>query len=177
MSVILQDNVLFAATIRENIACSVAGASLADVEVAARLANADEFIRNLPDGYGTVIGERGLTLSRGQRQRLAIARAALRAAPLLILDEPTTGLDEENEQAVIRALNELAVGRTTFLVTHKLALASAADRIFYVDKGSLTECSTHADLTQLHPSYAPLYHPQLLAGNSPSHNGNAIRRP
>src|SRR2546425_684656 len=118
ISVVLQDNVLFAASVRDNIACAVPGASMAEIEKAARLANAHEFISLLPKGYETVLGERGVTLSQGQRQRLAIARAAIRKAPILILDEPMTGLDKHNEQAVLASLDRLDYGATTFIITH-----------------------------------------------------------
>src|SRR5207237_4441719 len=116
-----------------------------EVEAAARLANAHDFIQALPQGYDTLLGERGVTLSHGQRQRIAIARAAVRKAPLLILDEPTTGLDEENERAVLDALERLAAGRSTFLITHDLRLASGADLILYLEKGRVLERGKHAE--------------------------------
>ncbi|PYP65331.1 MAG: protein tyrosine phosphatase, partial [Gemmatimonadetes bacterium] len=112
-----QDSLLFAATVRDNIAYGAPGASPEAIEAAARLANAAGFIEALPQGYDTVLGERGVTLSHGQRQRIAIARAAIRQAPILILDEPTTGLDKQNERAVIDALERVAAGRTTLLIT------------------------------------------------------------
>jgi ATP-binding cassette, subfamily B, bacterial len=139
MSVVLQDSLLFAASIRDNIAYGAPGASHEAVEAAARLANAHSFIAALPQGYDTVIGERGVTLSNGQRQRIAIARAAIRHAPILILDEPTTGLDRENARAVIEALERLAEGRTTFLITHDPDLAARAHRILYMDAGRVRE--------------------------------------
>ena len=120
IGVVLQDTILFAASIRENIAFGRPGASTAEIEAAARLANAYDFIERMPDGFETVIGERGVTLSAGQRQRIAIARAAVRNVPILILDEPTTGLDAENERTILQALERLAEGKTTFLVTHAL---------------------------------------------------------
>src|SRR5438552_3663434 len=123
ISVVLQDNVLFAATVRENIGCAAPGSSKEQIEAAARLANAHEFISALPRGYETILGERAVTLSQGQRQRLAIARAAIRRAPILILDEPTTGLDKKNETSVLQALNRLRAEQTTFLITHDLSQA------------------------------------------------------
>jgi len=144
MSVVLQDSLLFAASIRDNIAYGApgAGASPEAIEAAARLANADSFIRALPQGYDTVIGERGVTLSNGQRQRIAIARAAIRHAPILILDEPTTGLDRENVQAVSEAIARLAEGRTTFLITHDPDLAARAHRILYMEAGRMRQTTS-----------------------------------
>ncbi|HKA58328.1 MAG TPA: ABC transporter ATP-binding protein [Gemmatimonadales bacterium] len=142
MSVVLQDSLLFAGSIRDNIAYGARGGngvSLDEVAAAARLANADSFIVGLPQGYDTVIGERGVTLSNGQRQRIAIARAAIRHAPILILDEPTTGLDHENAQAVSEALERLAEGQTTFLITHDPDLAARAHRILYLDTGRVRQ--------------------------------------
>src|SRR3989449_2380848 len=134
ISVVLQDSILFVGTIRDNIAQGAPGASPEAIEAAARLANAHGFIMAQPQGYDTVVGERGVTLSNGQRQRIAIARAAIRHAPLLILDEPTTGLDGENERAVSEALERLTEGRTTFLITHDLHLAARANLILYLDR-------------------------------------------
>src|SRR5437667_3705362 len=140
-SVVLQDSLLFAASIRDNIAYGAPGqgSSPEAIEAAARLAHADAFIRALPHGYDTVIGERGVTLSNGQRQRVAIARAAIRHAPILILDEPTTGLDRENVQAVSEAIARLAEGRTTFLITHDHDLAARAHRILYMEAGRMRQ--------------------------------------
>jgi ATP-binding cassette subfamily B protein len=157
ISVVLQDTILFAASVRDNIAFGAPGASAEAIEEAARLANAHEFILNLPQGYDTVLGERGVTLSGGQRQRIAIARAALRRSPILVLDEPTTGLDEENERAVLEALERLAQGRTTFVVAHDLELATAADLILYLEKGRVLECGSPADLLNGDGRYATLY--------------------
>ncbi len=160
ISVVLQDSLLFAATLRENIAYGVAGASNTEIEAAARLANAHGFITALPQGYDTVVGERGATLSGGQRQRIAIARAALRQTPILLLDEPTTGLDNANEQAVAEALRQLSQNRTTFLITHDLHLATPADQILYLEQGQVLEQGTHAELMGRHGAYATLYRMQ-----------------
>ena len=135
VTVLLQDALLFAASVRDNIAYGAADAGAAEIQAAARLANAHEFIEALPEGYDTVLGERGVTLSAGQRQRIAIARAALSRAPLVILDEPTTGLDLENERAVVQALERLTAGRTTFVITHDPQLAAAADVVLRLDGG------------------------------------------
>ena len=170
ISVVLQDSILFAASIRENIAYGAPEATPADVEAAARLANAHDFIQALPQGYDTVVAERGVTLSHGQRQRIAIARAAVRQTPILILDEPTTGLDEENERAVSEALERLALNRTTFLVTHNLQRTARADLILYMEHGRLKECGPPAGLMQANGRYAHLYKLQTsLSSHESSH--------
>jgi ATP-binding cassette subfamily B protein len=157
ISVVLQENLLFAATVRDNIAYGLPDATPAEIEAAAQLANAHGFVSAMPQGYDTLVGERGLTLSNGQRQRIAIARAAIRKAPILILDEPTTALDEENERVVLSALERLAKGRTTFLITHSLRLAADADLILYLEDGHLVERGTPAELMQANGRYAHLY--------------------
>jgi ATP-binding cassette subfamily B protein len=146
--------VLFAASVRENIACGAPGATTEAVELAARLANAHDFIAALPDAYDSLVGERGVTLSGGQRQRLALARAAIRHAPILVLDEPTTGLDAENGRAVLEALDRLAEGRTTFVVAHDLRQTTNADMILYLEGGRVVERGTHAELIELGGRYA-----------------------
>lgn len=163
ISVVLQETLLFAATVRDNIAQGAWGVTFEQIEAAARLANAHEFISALPEGYGTLIGERGVTLSCGQRQRIAIARAAVRRSPILILDEPTTGLDAESERIVVEALERLAEGATTFLVTHSLHLLAGADLILYLDGGRIAECGTHAELLQVNEKYAAYWHEQAAA--------------
>ncbi|MDP5337878.1 MAG: ABC transporter ATP-binding protein/permease [Nodularia sp. (in: cyanobacteria)] len=164
ISVVLQDSLLFAASIRENIAYGIAGVSDAEIEEAARLANAHDFIAGLPQGYDTLVGERGATLSGGQRQRIAIARAAIRQAPILILDEPTTGLDKGNEKAVIAALQRLSANRTTFLITHDLYFATRADIILYLENGRVVEQGSHWELMQQNGRYAALYQVQCAMG-------------
>jgi ATP-binding cassette subfamily B protein len=160
ISVVLQDNVLFAASVRDNIGCAAPGVSAAEIEAAARLANAHEFISALPLGYETVLGERGVTLSQGQRQRVAIARAAVRKAPILILDEPTAGLDKKNQDAVLEALDRLNSDCTTFLITHDLSHARDADMILYLDNHRILERGTHEQLIKLNGRYAAMYQMQ-----------------
>ena len=157
VSVVLQETLLFAASVRDNIAYGSLDATDAEIERAARLANAYDFIIALPQGFDTALGERGVTLSAGQRQRLAIARAAVRKAPLLLFDEPTTGLDRENEQIVADALDRLSAGRTSVLVTHNLRHAVDADLILYVEDGRVFERGTHAELMVVRGRYAALY--------------------
>jgi ATP-binding cassette subfamily B protein len=156
VTVLLQDALLFAASVHDNIAYGALHASDAEIVAAARLANAHAFITALPEGYGTVLGERGVTLSAGQRQRIAVARAALRHAPIVILDEPTTGLDAENERAVLQALERLTAGRTTFVVTHDLALSAAADLVLCLEAGRVVEQGTPQELARQEGRYAAL---------------------
>jgi ATP-binding cassette subfamily B protein len=173
VGVVLQDNILFAASVQDNIAFGLPGATLEQVRKAAHLANADEFIAALPEGYQTVLGERGVTLSHGQRQRIAIARAAIRRAPILILDEPTTGLDAKNESMVNDALENVFQDRTTFIITHDLRRAASADQIVYLEKGRVTERGDHQELLQLNGSYAALFRLQTFSSSesaAPLHN-------
>jgi ATP-binding cassette subfamily B protein len=165
ISVVLQDSILFAASVRDNIAYGCLQASGEEIEQAARLANAHNFIMALPQGYDTILGERGATLSGGQRQRIAIARAAVRQAPIVILDEPTTGLDQENEHTVNEALQRLTKGRTTFLISHNLKPVVQADLILYVEGGEILEQGTHAELIRLGGRYAAMYALQSAEDN------------
>ena len=169
ISIVLQDNLLFAASVRENIAYGLPKATAEQIEASARLAQAHEFIQALPLGYDTLLGERGATLSHGQRQRIAIARAAIREAPILILDEPTTGLDEENARMVVEALERLSKGSTTFLITHSLRLAAGADRIFYLDNGRILERGTHMELMQASGPYSALYQQEVATIDHGTH--------
>lgn len=161
VSVVLQDTVLLSGTVADNIAYGVDEASREEVEAAARMANAHGFIMDLPQGYDTPLGERGSTLSGGQRQRLAIARAFIRRAPILILDEPTTGLDTESAQTVVSALRGLMEGTTTVVISHDPGLVRCADRVMVVAGGEIVEAGTHDDLLDQDGVYADLYRAYL----------------
>jgi ATP-binding cassette subfamily B protein len=163
ISIVLQENTLFAASVRDNIAYGASDASDEQIVQAAKLANAHEFIMTLPNGYDTIVSERGASLSGGQRQRIAIARAAVRDAPILVLDELTTGLDEENAQLVIDATERLAAGRTTFIITHDLQIATRAACVVYIEDGQVAELGTHAALMMQNGRYAALYNLQTAA--------------
>ena len=151
-----QDTVLFGASARENIAYGRPGASDAQIEAAARAAAADEFLRALPNGYETFLGERGTRLSGGQRQRIAIARAILKDPPILLLDEATSSLDAESERLVQTALRELMRGRTTLVIAHRLATVLKADRIAVLEAGRLVAVGSHVRLLSESPLYARL---------------------
>jgi ATP-binding cassette subfamily B protein len=146
VGLVTQDALLFRTSVRENIAYARPGASMDAVVHAARAAQAHEFVQELPEGYETVLAERGASLSGGQRQRLALARAVLQDCPILVLDEPTTGLDARSEDAVLRALRQVSSGRTTVIITHRMAAAMAADQIVVLDAGRVVEHGTHRRL-------------------------------
>ena len=161
IGIVTQETVLFDDTVAANIAYGRPDASRAEVEAAARAAHADEFIRALPAGYDTTIGERGQRLSGGQRQRLAIARALLRDSPLLILDEATSSLDAESEMLVQDALSTLMLNRTSFVIAHRLSTVRRADIIVVLDQGQIVESGTHEALLARGGAYAKLYELQL----------------
>ena len=163
ISFVLQETVLFHATIWQNIAYGKLDASREEIIRAARLANAHDFITELDQGYNTVIGERGITLSGGQRQRIAIARAIVRNAPILIMDEPTTGLDAASEELVIEALHNLMKGRTCIINAHRLSTIRGADTIFVVQNGVIVERGIHESLVLRKGLYAKLYGIQSYA--------------
>jgi ATP-binding cassette, subfamily B, bacterial len=161
ISFVLQDTLLFQAPIWQNIAYGRPEANRAEIVRAAELANAHEFIKDMPDGYDTMVGERGVTLSGGQRQRIAIARAVIRNTPILVLDEPTSGLDAQSEQAVFEALDRLMEGKTSIVIAHHLATIVRANMIFVVKDNQLTERGTHDELLAAGGFYAELYHIQF----------------
>lgn len=173
VGLVTQDALLFRASVRENIAYARPDASMDEVVLAARAAQAHDFVQALPDGYATVLAERGVTLSGGQRQRLALARAVLQGCPILVLDEPTTGLDARSEDAVLRALRQVSSGRTTVIITHRMAAAMAADQIVVLDTGRVVERGTHRRLIAAGGLYTEMCLLQGITGPRTFLNGGA----
>src|SRR5580765_4270349 len=161
ISFVLQETLLFRATVADNIAYGKPNATHEEIVRAARLANADEFIDRMPEGYDTMIGERGVTLSGGQRQRITIARAIIRNSPILILDEPSAGLDAESEKLVFDALGNLMEGKTSIVIAHRLATVRSADVIFVIEQGRVVEQGTHDELLSQGGLYSRLYELQF----------------
>ncbi|MCB9128502.1 MAG: ATP-binding cassette domain-containing protein, partial [Ardenticatenales bacterium] len=155
-----QDVFLFHGTVRENIAYGSFDASLEAIVEAAKVAEAHAFIMGLPNGYDTIVGERGQKLSGGQRQRISIARAVLKDPPVLILDEATSAVDNETEAAIQRSLEQIAVGRTTIIIAHRLSTIRNADHIVVVDKGRIVEQGTHEQLVHRQTLYHKLWNVQ-----------------
>jgi ATP-binding cassette, subfamily B, bacterial len=161
ISLVLQETLLFHGPIWNNIAYGKPSASRGEIFRAAELANAHEFIEKMPDGYNTIVGERGVTLSGGQRQRIAIARAIIRDTPILILDEPSSGLDAASEKLVFEALDRLMENRTTIVIAHRLSTIRRANVIYAVKDGAMVEHGTHEELLKLGGVYACLYELQF----------------
>ena len=174
MSMVLQEAILFAGTIAENIAYGREDATREEIIAAAIQANAHEFIEKLPDGYDTLLGERANNLSGGQRQRIAIARAFIRNTAILILDEPTTGLDAESTDLVLAALRELMRGKATIIISHDLNLIRHADKILTVKQGEIAQVGTHKQLLKAGGLYADLYHKQF--GHAVEEQGAQIKQ-
>jgi ABC-type multidrug transport system fused ATPase/permease subunit len=163
IGIVLQDTLLFSTTVRENIAYGRPDATEEEIVNAARRAQADEFIRQLPHGYESLVGERGGHLSVGQRQRIGIARAFLKNAPILLLDEPTSALDPTTESAIMTTIKELMQGRTTLIVTHRLATIHQVDQIVVLEHGRVVEQGRGPELVARGGVYAKLY----TSGNYP----------
>jgi ATP-binding cassette subfamily B protein/subfamily B ATP-binding cassette protein MsbA len=170
IGIVLQDTLLFSTTVRENIAYGRPDATDDEIREAARQAEADEFISRLPNGYDSPVGERGGHLSVGQRQRIGIARAFLKNAPILLLDEPTSALDPATEAAVMDTIARLMRGRTTLIVTHRLATIHRVDRIIVLQHGQIAEEGTGSELLERHGVYANLY----AAGGYPARTSEAL---
>jgi subfamily B ATP-binding cassette protein MsbA len=160
LGVVLQDNFLFDGTIAENISFSKPGATMEEVREASRIAHCDEFIEGFPQGYDTIVGERGVRLSGGQRQRVAIARAILADPRILILDEATSSLDSESEALIRDGLRSLRRGRTTFVIAHRLSTIASADQILVLEQGRIVERGTQDELLALGGRYRQLYEKQ-----------------
>jgi ATP-binding cassette subfamily B protein/subfamily B ATP-binding cassette protein MsbA len=172
IALVLQDPFIFPLTIRENIAYGRPAASTEEIVAAATAANAHEFITRLPDGYDTEVGERGGTLSGGEKQRLSIARAFLKDAPVLILDEPTSALDARTESSLLQALERLMEGRITFVVAHRLSTIRRADQVVVLHHGEVIERGSHQELVAANGAYADLYrHQTRLRDESPAAAG------
>ena len=171
IGIVTQETVLFNDTIRNNIAYGQPHVSQKQVEEAARAALAHEFILGLPEGYQTVIGERGIRLSGGERQRIAIARAILKNAPILILDEATSALDSESESLVQSALQNLMSGRTVLVIAHRLSTVRRADRIVVLENGTISDMGAHEELMQKLGTYRRLYELQFAEADAPKVSG------
>jgi ATP-binding cassette subfamily B protein len=165
IGIVLQETHLFTGTVRENIRYSKPHASDEEVIEAARVANAHDFIVNLPDGYNTLVGEKGYSMSGGERQRVAIARAVIHNPVILILDEATASLDTETEKLIQDALNKLSENRTTIAIAHRLSTLRNADKLLVLDKGKVAEYGTHSELLE----QQGIYHKLVMAQREMAH--------
>ena len=172
-----QETFIFHASIRDNIAFAAPDAGDADIRWAARQADAHEFIQQLPQGYETVVGERGLKLSGGERQRIAIARAILRRPQLLLFDEATSALDNASEQRVQEAITRISRDRTVIVVAHRLSTISRADAIIVLEQGRIAEQGTHQELMARRGVYWSLYRADGLVRSSPDAQAHSAPRP
>ncbi len=183
IGLVSQEVFLFHGTVAENIAYGNFGASPEEIRWAAQMAEADDFIQHLPQGYDTVVGERGQKLSGGQRQRLAIARAILKDPPILVLDEATSAVDNETEAAIQRSLEKITQNRTTLVIAHRLSTVRHAHRIYVMEQGELVEFGSHSDLLAQGGIYASLWriqmggHPAPLPQGEPPHRQQAAHQP
>jgi ATP-binding cassette subfamily B protein/subfamily B ATP-binding cassette protein MsbA len=172
VSIVLQEPLLFSGSILENIRYGRLDASRSEVEDAARAANAHDFILRLPDGYETALGERGARISGGERQRICVARAFLKDAPILILDEPTSSVDSKTEAVILEALERLMLGRTTFLIAHRLSTVRNADLIVVLSHGEVAELGEPDELLRRDGLYRQLYEVQM--GSAPAFRGTSF---
>ncbi len=177
ISLVLQDSLLFSGTIRENIVFGRPNASDQEIISAASMANAHQFIERLPNGYDTLVSERGTTLSGGEKQRIAIARAVLRDAPILILDEPTSSLDAASERVVLDALERASEGRTTFIIAHRLTTVRLASRIVVLEHGRIVEEGSRQELLALQGKYSQLYRLQFSIEKEVVENRGIVLEP
>ncbi|MCA9861311.1 MAG: ATP-binding cassette domain-containing protein, partial [Thermomicrobiales bacterium] len=161
IALVSQDVYLFHGTIRENIAYGLNDCPMEHIIKAAKKAQLHDFIQSLPDGYESIVGERGIKLSGGQRQRLSIARAILKNAPVLILDEATSAVDTETERAIQQNLSRLAQGKTAIIIAHRLSTIRHADNIIVIKEGRIAEQGTHDELLRLNGEYADLWKVQV----------------
>jgi len=181
LGIALQQSFLFSETVRENIRYGRLSATDAEVVAAAKLAHADSFIRRLPQGYDTVLSERGESLSEGQRQLLSIARAILADPAILILDEATSSVDTRTEMAIQKALHELMHGRTSFIIAHRLSTIAGADKVIVIERGAIVEQGSHESLLASKGVYHRMYQSQfrndksLFLEDNPAQSFQAMR--
>ena len=174
IALVLQEPLLFSGTIAENIRYGRLEATEEEISAAARAANAHDFISALPQGYHTVVGEKGAGLSGGERQRISVARAFIKDAPILILDEPTSSIDSKTEEVILDALDQIMQGRTSFMIAHRLSTIRDADFILVIDKGKIVEHGTHDDLVE-RPGLPPTLRVADPAAESPRRDAGRPR--